>query len=129
MLQLQAFVGLAVMSSFGLWGLFPPLLTGLAVRGPDAKRNSRLLLLPALWATLLVIAALFVEPTKGAIKTADWVGYLTIPTLVAYLAVAVWSYVTLPRARGLATTCALANTPMALGAALVTAMAASGDWL
>ena len=126
MLQLEAFVGLVGLSSFGLWGLLPTLLTGLAVRGPDAKRNSRLLLLPAIWATPLLLAALFIDPTEDTPRTAAWLGHLILPMLLAYLAVAVWSYVTLPRARGLATTCALANAPMAFGAALSTAMAVGG---
>jgi hypothetical protein len=112
-------------SCFGM-GLLGAASTLVVLIMPERRRTVRLLVLPALWLLPPVAAAVFYQ---GEMKSADWLGHVSLIMLVAYVAAAVWSIVTLPGSRALATICALINAPFAVLSSLVVGMASSGTWL
>lgn len=62
-------------------------------------------------------------------KTAGWIGYVSVLILVAYIVVTGWSVFTLEGRRGFAIVCALLNAPFILLSSLVLGLASGGTWL
>ncbi|PZR30741.1 hypothetical protein [Caulobacter segnis] len=93
---------------------------------PERRKASRLCLLPALWLFPLPLGAIFYE---GGMKTAGWIGYVSVLILVAYIVVTGWSVFTLEGRRGFAIVCALLNAPFILLSSLVLGLASGGTWL
>ena len=123
--QLSFFFFLLMQTTLLGVGLLAAAMTLAVLALPDRRRLSRLILLPALWLLPLALAGLFYEHD---VKTADWLVYTALPMLAAYMSLAIWSIMSLPRARIVAVACAVFNAPFALLSAFVTATAAGGTW-
>lgn len=117
---------LLMQASFFGMGLLGAAATLLVLVVPERRKVARLLALPALWLLPLLLSAAFHE---GGVKTAGWLGYVSLLMLVAYVAVTVWAIATLPGWRTLAVVCALINAPFVVMSSLVVGMASGGTWL